>query len=163
MSAMRAAGGVVAVMMAFGTTGAVAAPPDEPGREVLEFLDLSRLVAVHDAGARGSEPQPGDVYVFDNWLRHPDRSDAVTRQPLGRFPSTCTVVQGTQVTCEGTLELRDGSLSVSGTPDLAVPTIDMVVTGGTGRYATATGSAQLTATDRPGTSRLVVVLDRPAP
>jgi hypothetical protein len=162
MRGMRATAGMVAVMVALGTTEAAAAPLDQPGREVLEFLDVSRLVAVHDAGPRGSEPQPGDMYVFDNRLRHPDRSDAVTRQPLGRFPSTCTVVQGTQVECEGTLELRDGTISVTGTPDLAVSPIDMVVTGGTGRYATATGSAQLTGTDHPGTSRLTVVLDRPA-
>jgi Dirigent-like protein len=162
MRAMRATAGMVAMMVAFGTTEAAAAPPDEPEREVLEFLDISRLVAVHDAGPRGSEPQPGDVYVFDNVLRHPDRSDAVTRQPLGRFPSTCTVVQGTQAECEGTLELRDGTVTVTGTPDLTATPIDMVVTGGTGRYATATGTARLTATDHPGTHRLTVLLERPA-
>ncbi len=113
------------------------------------------------AGPSG-EAQPGDVYVFANILRLPDRSDAVTRQWFGRFPSTCTVVEGTRADCEGALELRDGTIGVTGTPDLAVSPIDMVVTGGTGRYATATGSAQLVATDAPGTRRLTVVLERPA-
>ena len=72
------------------------------------------------------------------------------------------MVEGTRAECEGTLELRDGTIDVTGTPDLAVTPIDLVVTGGTGRYATATGSAQLAATDVPGTHRLTVVLERPA-
>lgn len=156
MGATRATVGTVAMMVAFGTTGAAAAPLAQPEREVLVFLDISRPVAGPDG-----EPQPGDTYVFRNVLRQMDRSDAVTRQWFGRFPSTCTVVQGTRAECEGTLELRDGTIAVEGAPDLTVTPIDMVVTGGTGRYATVTGAAQLTPTDAPGTSRLTVVLERP--
>lgn len=156
MDMKRTAAGAVVVMVAFGTTEAAAAPPTEPEREVLEFLDISRLVT----GPEGT-PDPGEAFVFANILRLPDRSDAVTRRWFGRFPSTCIVVQGMQAECEGTLELPDGTITVEGTPDLAVSPIDMVVTGGTGRYATVTGSAQLTGTDRAGTSRLSVVLDRP--
>jgi hypothetical protein len=157
MRATRATAGVVAVMTVFGATEAAAAPPSEPVDEILVFLDISRVVS----GPAG-EPRPGDTYVFANILRHTDRSDAVTRQMFGRFPSTCTVVEGTQAECAGTLELRDGTIAVEGTPDLTVTPIDMTVTGGTGRYSTVTGSAQLTATDHPGTHRLTVVLERPS-
>lgn len=155
MRATRAAAGVVAVVAAFGTTEAAAAPLTEPEREVLVFLDISRVVSAPEG-----EPRPGDTYVFANILRHPDRSDAVTRQFFGRFPSACTVVLGTRAECEGTLELRDGTIAVEGSPDLTATPIDMTVTGGTGRYATVTGWAQLAATDHPGTHRLTVVLER---
>jgi hypothetical protein len=157
MGAMRATAGMVAAMMAFGTTGAAAAPLAEPEREVLVFLDISRPVAGPDG-----DPQPGDTYVFRNILRHPDRSDSITRQMFGRFPSTCTVVAGTRAACEGALELRDGTIDVEASADLAALPIDFVVTGGTGRYDTATGTGRLTATDSPGTHRLTVVLMRPA-
>ena len=144
----------------FGASPAAAAPDPQPPREGLQFLDVSRPVAVHDAGPRSAEPQPGGVYVFANLLRHPDTSDAVTRQVLGRFPSTCTVVQATQARCTGRLELRDGTIEVAGEPDLAVAPIDMVVTGGSGRYESVAGSARLTPTDRPGVSLLEVTLQR---
>ncbi len=162
MRATRTAVVLTAAMISFGTTEAVAAPAAQPGQEVLSFLDISRQVAAHDVGEGSSQPEPGDVLVFDNLLRHRDRSDAVTRRVLGRFPSTCTLGEGTQARCEGTLVLRDGSIEVTGTPDLAVTPIDIDVTGGTGRYAEVTGQAQLTPTDTPGTSLLTVRLQRPA-
>jgi hypothetical protein len=102
------------------------------------------------------------VLRFNNLLRHVDTSDAITRQVLGRFPSTCTPLEDTVYRCAGTLLLRDGTIEVTGTPDFAVSPIDMVVTGGTGRYATVTGSARLTPTDAPGTSVLDLSLIRPA-
>jgi hypothetical protein len=162
MRPARTATVLTAAMISFGTTQAAAAPAGQPGEEILSFLDISRQVAVHDVGEGSSQPQPGDVLVFNNLLRHPDRSDAVTRQVLGRFPSTCTLEEGTRARCEGQLRLRDGTIDLTATPDLAVSPIDIVVTGGTGRYAGVSGSAQLTPTDVPGTSRLVVRLSRPA-
>jgi hypothetical protein len=148
--------GLVAAMTAIGAPGAAAAPPDQPELEVLRFVDISRPI--------GPPASEGDALRFNNLLRHVDRGDAVTRQVLGRFPSTCTPTEGTRYECEGTLELRDGSMDVTGTPDLAASSpIDMVVTGGTGRYATVTGSARLTPTGAPGTSLLDVTLVRPAP
>ena len=160
MRATRTAVALTAATIVFGATGAAAAPTPEPEREVLQFLDVSRLVASHDVGPRSSTARPGDVLVFDNLLRHPDRLDAATRQVLGRFPSRCVLDEGTRARCEGTLELRDGTISVEGTPDLAVTPIDIVVTGGTGRYADVTGEARLTPTDTPGTSLLTVELQR---
>jgi hypothetical protein len=145
-----------AALVPLGAPTAAASTPLPPASETIELLDISRPVA----GPEGT-PSPGDVYEFDNLLRHPDRLDAATRQVLGRFPSTCTVVEGTTVECEGTLVLRDGTIAVTGTPDLAVSPIDMTVTGGTGRYATATGSAQLVPTDTDGVSRLIITLERP--
>jgi hypothetical protein len=157
MSSTRTAtvGIVAAALVPLGAPAAAAAPPP-PASETLVFLDISRPVA----GPEG-DPSPGDVYEFDNLLRHPDRLDAATRQVLGRFPSSCTVVEGTRAECAGTLVLRDGTIEVTGNPDLAVTPIDITVTGGTGRYATATGSAQLIPTGTPGVSRLVVTLERP--
>ena len=73
--------GLVAAMILFGATPAAGAPPaptSTPDREVLTFLDISRQVGGHDGGRRG-EPDPGDVFRFNNLLRHTDRSDAVTR------------------------------------------------------------------------------------
>jgi len=161
MRAIRTATALSVAMMSFGATAATAAPPsDQPAREVMEFLDISRQVAAHDVGERSSAPRPGDVLVFDNLLRHPDRLDAATRQVLGRFPSRCVLEEGTRARCEGSLELRDGSIFVEGTPDLAVTPIDIVVTGGTGRYADVAGEARLTPTDTPGTSLLTVRLAR---
>jgi hypothetical protein len=156
--------GLVAAMVLFGTTAAAAAPPaptSTPDREVLRFLDISRPVGGHDGGRPG-EPDPGDVFRFNNLLRHTDSSDAITRQVLGRFPSECTIVEGTQADCEGSLELRDGTIYVAGTPDLAQSPIEIVVTGGTGRYEGVSGTGQLTPTDVPGTSLLTVTLGRPA-
>ena len=157
MSSTRTAtvGIVAAALVPFGAPAAAAAPPP-PASETIQFLDVSRPVA----GPEG-DPSPGDVYEFDNLLRHPDRLDAATRQVLGRFPSTCTVVEGTRAECEGTLVLRDGTIAVTGTPDLAVSPIDMTVTGGTGRYATVTGSARLVPTGTDGVSHLVITLERP--
>lgn len=143
--------GLVAAMVAIGAP-AVAAPPDRPEREGLRFLDVSRQV--------GSPAD--DVLQFDNLLRDVSTSDAITRQVLGRFPSTCTPTGGTVYRCEGRLVLRDGTIEVTGTPDLAVTPIDMVVTGGTGRYAAVSGSARLTPTGDPGRSVLDVTLVRPA-
>ena len=150
--------GLVAGMVAVGAPGAAAAPLDQPEREVLRFLDITRPVGDDDAGTH----YRGDVLEFDNLLRHVDRSDAITRQVLGRFPSTCTPTGGTDFRCEGTLVLRDGTIGVTGTPDLATSAIDMVVTGGTGRYSAATGTARLTPTDAPGSSVLEVSLVRHA-
>lgn len=162
MRATRTAVALGLAMIPFCATAATAAPPsDQPAREVMEFLDIRRQVAAHDVGDRSSTPRPGDVLVFDNLLSHPDRLDAATRQALGRFPSRCVLEEGTRARCEGSLELRDGTISVAGTPDLAVTPIEMVVIGGTGRYADVTGEARLTETDTPGTSLLTVHLDRP--
>jgi hypothetical protein len=146
--------GLVAAMVVIGAPGAAAAPVDEPERESIRFLDISRPIG-----------SPGDdVLRFNNVLRHDSTADAITRQVLGRFPSTCTPTEGTRYECEGTLELRDGSIDVTGTPDFAASSpIEMVVSGGTGRYATVTGSARLTPTGAAGTSLLEVELVRPAP
>ncbi len=160
MRAIRTATAVTTAILTFGATGAAAAPPSEPTREVLQFLDIRRQVAAHDVGERSSTPRAGDVLVFDNLLRAPDRLDAATRQVLGRFPSRCVLEEGTQARCEGRLELRDGTISVEGTPDFAVTPIDIVVTGGTGRYEDVTGRAQLEPTDTEGTSLLTVHLER---
>jgi hypothetical protein len=160
MRATRTTVALTAAMISFGTTQAAAAPAGQPGEEILTFLDISRQVAAHDVGEGSSQPQPGDVLVFDNLLRHPDRSDAATRQALGRFTSTCTLQEGTSARCEGRLRLRDGTVDVAATPDLDGSPIDVVVTGGTGRYAGVSGSARLTPIDVPGTSRLVVRLTR---
>jgi hypothetical protein len=152
----------MAAVLAMGTPAAASTSLQEastPDREVLTFLDVTRQQEGHDGGRRG-EPDPGDVFRFANLLRHPDRSDAVTRQVLGRFSSSCTIIEGTRADCEGTLQLRDGTIEVTGTPDLASTPIDMVVTGGTGRYAGATGTGQLTPTDVPGTSLLTVSVAR---
>jgi hypothetical protein len=152
-----AVGIAVAALVPLGVAPAAASTPAPPASETIELLDVSRPVA----GPEG-DPAPGDVYEFDNLLRHPDRLDAVTRQVLGRFPSSCTVVEGTQAECAGTLVLRDGTIEVTGTPDLAVTPIDMTITGGTGRYSGVAGSAQLTPTETAGVSRLVVTLERPS-
>jgi hypothetical protein len=151
---------LAAATIILGASAAAAAPSRQPATEVLEFHDVSRLVAAHDVGERSSQPRPGDVLVFDNLLRHPDRLDAATRQVLGRFPSRCVLDEGTTARCAGTLELRDGTISVEGTPDLAVTPIDMTVTGGTGRYDGVSGTAQLVPTDDEGTSLLTVRLQR---
>src|SRR3712207_6486483 len=114
MRATRTATALAAAMISFGATGAAAAPTSQPAREGLQFLDVSRLVATYDVGRPSSEARPGDVLVFDNLLRHPDRLDAGTRQVLGRFPSRCVLAEGTSARCEGSLELRDGSIFVEG-------------------------------------------------
>jgi hypothetical protein len=151
---------LTAATIILGAGSAAAAPPPQPATEVMGFHDVRRVVDTHDVGLRSSEPRAGDVLVFDNLLRHPDRLDAATRQVLGRFPSRCVMAEGTRARCTGTLELRDGSISVEGTPDLAVPPIQMTVTGGTGRYAGVTGSALLEPTHVDGTSLLTVRLQR---
>jgi len=162
MRAIRTATALSLAMIPFGTTAASATPPsDQPAREVIEFLDISRQVAPEDVGESSSAPHAGDVLAFHNLLRHLHQLDAATRQVLGRFPSRCVLGEGTLARCEGSLELRDGSISVEGTPDLAVTPIEMVVTGGTGRYAGVTGEARLTPTETPGTSLLTVHLQRP--
>ena len=162
MRGMSTTAGLVAAMVLFGgsaASGAPQVPTSTPDHEVLRFLDISRHKLVHDEGRPG-EPDPGDVIRFDNLLRYPDPQDSITRQVLGRFPSTCTIVEGTVARCDGELWLRDGTVEVEGTPDTAQPTIEFVVTGGTGRYEGVSGSGHLAPTDVPGTSLLTVTLVR---
>lgn len=84
-------------------------------------------------------------------LRGTDHGDAASRQPTGRFLSTCTALFQTEVKCAGSLLLRDGTIELAGTPDFAADTpIVAPVTGGTGRYAGADGTATITATDMEG-------------
>ena len=156
-------GVVAAAVVSFGATAAIAAPAGEPVHDSMSFLDISRPVAEPGRALHGAPPSPGDVLRFDNLLRATDRLDAVTRQPLGRFPSQCTIVEGTQAECEGTLVLKNGTIDVTGTPDLASSPIEMTVTGGSGGYAGVTGSARLTPTEAEGVSLLVVTVEHPAP
>ncbi len=161
MRGMGTTAGLVAALVLFGGPAAAApyGPESTPDSEVLTFVDISRQVGGHD-GERPGELDSGDVLRFNNYLRFPDPQDAITRQTLGRFPSSCTIEEGTRARCQGELRLGDGTIQVTGTPDLAESPIDMVVTGGTGRYADVTGSAQLTPTDVPGASLLTVTLTR---
>ena len=156
-------GVVAAALVSFTAAAAAAAPAGEPVHDSMEFLDLSRPVEEPERALHAAPPSPGDVLRFDNLLRATDRLDAATRQPLGRFQSQCTIVEGTHAECEGTLVLRNGTIDVTGTPDLASSPIEMTVTGGSGGYAGVTGSARLTPTDVPGVSLLVVTVEHPAP
>jgi hypothetical protein len=151
---------LVAAMVLFGATAAAAEEPTStPDHEVMTFLDHSRSQLTHVEGRPGG-PNPADVVRFHDLLRYPDPQDSATRQVLGRMRSTCTLVGGTSAQCEGELQLQDGTVELAGTPDLAGASIDLVVTGGSGRYEGVSGTVRLTPTDVPGVLVLTVILER---
>lgn len=140
---------------------ATEAGADHGHSEVLHFLDVRQQTDFLDTGRLGGEPSPGDTYFFASTLHSVDHGDAASRQPAGRFASLCTALFASEVKCSGSLLLQDGTVEIAGTPDFAADApIVAAVTGGTGRYSGADGTATITATDVEGTSTLVVELHR---
>lgn len=130
--------------------------------EVLTFVDVRQQTEFLDTGQVGGDPSSGDTYFFDSALHVADHGDAASRGPMGRFVSLCTVLFGSQVKCAGSLLLRDGTIEIAGAPDFAADApIVAAVTGGTGRYARAAGTATITGTEVEGTSMLVIELAKP--
>jgi hypothetical protein len=125
--------------------------------EVRRFVDVRVQVRYLDLGRRAQgdfDPSPGDTFFFRNRLRN-----SADTETIGWFVSKCTALIGTRFKCSGTLLLPRGTVELAGTPDFAAggPIVSAVV-GGTGRFRNVGGQAKITATETPGTSRLVVRL-----
>lgn len=119
---------------------------------VLRFKDVRGDPSSLDVGAPGASP--GDTEFFDNTLYN--RSGTRT---VGRFPSRCTQVTGTEYACHGTLLLGGSQLDLATTTDFGDEAgIVASVVGGTGRFFGAAGQVSIAPTGTPGTSRLVVRL-----
>jgi hypothetical protein len=125
---------------------------------VLRLLDVSGESEYLDLGepAQGDfDPSPGDTFFFNNTLRN-----AGDTRTVGRFPSKCVALFGTEFKCSGTLFLERGTIELAATPDFAsADPIRAAVIGGTGAYRNVGGQATITPTDVEGTSRLVVELE----
>jgi hypothetical protein len=137
---------------------AIASSGDGIRRDVvLRFLDVSGDVEYLDLGepAQGEfDPSPGDTFFFNNTLRN-----AANTRTVGRFPSKCVALFGTEFKCSGTLLLGEGTIELSATVDFAAEDpIRSAVTGGTRGFRNVGGDATITPTEVEGTSELVVKL-----
>ena len=121
---------------------------------VLRFKDVQGEHSSLDLGAPGDTP--GDVLFFDNPLRNWSETKAV-----GRFTSRCTQVTDAAYHCQGTLLLEHGTIELATTTDFSGEDgIVAAVVGGTRGRSGANGEVRITPTSTPGTSSLIVRLDR---
>jgi hypothetical protein len=140
-------GAAVALLLALigGTAWAATADHDRT-RTIRLDVEFSPFFLA-DIGDQG--PSLGDATIFSDKLLRNGRQ-------VGQEGGSCTIVDVTQgsVNCVGTVKLRDGQLTFQGLTT-AAPTKELVVTGGTGAYLGAEGSATLVENpDQTGTLTL---------
>ena len=152
---------VVAGALTVGSVPVATATPGGPGQHAGTVLTLTaetEQFAVVDVGSPGPALGLGDQIVS---------SDRLTRfgKPAGRGATVMTVVatSPTALTTQllTTLDLPDGQIILQGIGDgpTGPPTdpvqFSLAVTGGTGRYQSAHGSADIV--DRPGGVESIVI------
>ncbi|MFI7006345.1 hypothetical protein [Streptomyces sp. NPDC050145] len=133
-----AAAVVAAVVIGAGTAaGAGADTPHDGQPEVLELKVRNDQYAADDKAPEG--PSLGDTYVYSGAALEDGRT-------VGHGGGTCEVVQvegDTPTTqCLITMELDRGSLTMQSLWTSGPSALDMAVTGGTGDFSTARGTAR---------------------
>ena len=111
------------------------------------------LAASEDEDKNG--PYPGDEAVFTFKVY----SDAALKKPLGSATFTCLYAFDRDAYCDAAYQLEGGTLIGGGAFTFDADNFTLAITGGTGRYANATGD--VAATESKGQSqRLALVLGR---
>ncbi|GAA2725464.1 hypothetical protein GCM10010315_57630 [Streptomyces luteosporeus] len=133
----------VAVSLAAAAVGVCTvdgADADTPKKNPVEVLDLkirNDQYAATDLGPAG--PSLGDMDVYSGGIVRDGRT-------VGRGGGSCQVVHvdGEKLTkqCLLTIELEGGSLTMQSLGVSGAKTLDMAITGGTGVYRDARGSAR---------------------
>ena len=139
--AALAAAGVLAAMTA--STGGAQAP----GARTFKLIEEDESAAFGDVAPRSPNSRNprfsgGDMHVFTSRL-----FDEANRR-VGRFYAQCITVRGGRTflqasfQCNGTIELRDGTIAISGAfrGNQRDEDVLTAVTGGTGAYEGARGS-----------------------
>jgi hypothetical protein len=162
MRSIHTAAAVAAACLAATAVGGSLAGGSSDGVEVLNLTAQTEQFAVIDVGTPGPALGLGDQIIS---------SDKVFRngKAVGTDGVTCTVVKATAqaITCNWvmTIALPDGLLTLQAIADgpTGPPTeptkVTFAVTGGTGRFRSAHGTADIT--DNPGgTEQIAVRLTR---
>jgi hypothetical protein len=124
------------------------------GGRTLTFTELekgSTFMHVRNTKTKSARANSlGDVIVFTNQLADP------SGQLVGKNHAACATTVGARnfpksnITCNGSLVLRDGTMSWQGTFNVGASRSTGTITGGTGAYANARGTFVATQ-DREGT------------
>ena len=149
---------ILAAILALGALAAAAllgpgASAQSPAGRTINLTELekgSTFKHVRNTKTKSGRSNPlGDIIVFTNPL-----ADASGRA-VGRLHGACITTVGARefpksvITCDGSLVLRDGTLTWQGAFKVGASTVTGAITGGTGAYANARG-AFVSKTDRTG-------------
>ena len=128
-------GAAVALLLALIGGTAWATTADHDRTRTLKFGVEFSPFFLADIGDQG--PSLGDATIFSDKLLRGGKQ-------VGQQGGSCTIVdvQNAGVNCVGTVKLRDGQITYQGLVS-SDPTKELVVTGGTGAYLGAEGSATL--------------------
>jgi hypothetical protein len=123
---------------ALASSGAAQAPGPPTGTKDVVLRQSSFKFLDHPPRRRGDvPPSPGDVSIIGYRIL-----DANGQKRLGQLDAVCTSTdrRGKRVQCTGAMHLPDGQIELAGTGD------PLAITGGTGAYAGARGTADSTST-----------------
>jgi len=141
----RPAGSVVLAGLA-AMAAALLATGTAVAGEKFTVVERALTDAVANVGTTRGDA-PGNVLTFVNPV-----FDAANRLQLGTDQGYCVrVAPGRSWECTWTLLLKDGQINCAG-PFLDAGDSDLVVTGGTGRYAGVRGTLHLHARDAKGSA-----------
>ncbi|MFD9271514.1 hypothetical protein ACFWB1_35810 [Streptomyces goshikiensis] len=128
---------VTALIGVFAVNSADADAPEKRQAEVLELKVQNDQYAENDLAPKGSSL--GDTYVYSGTAMKDGRS-------VGRGGGSCQVIhiEGEELTtqCLITVELKRGSLTMQSLWVSGTKALDMAITGGTGDFSTARGTAR---------------------
>jgi hypothetical protein len=111
---------------------------DEVRGDAARPFPTSKQVAGAAARLSRTSPVPGDQALFQFVVYSDDR----LRHPTGSGTFMCQYLFAGDAFCNATYVLPGGTMSAQGVFGLDTPTIELAVTGGTGRYRDATGSVE---------------------
>jgi len=113
-----------------------------------------------DTAPKGGEDKPpsqGDMYVVSNTLLDP-----ATKQKVGRLHLVCTTTVGGKhavAVCDSVFSLPQGSITGQATFPLSKARATTAITGGTGAYAGASGTASWDGTGGGALSSYTITLN----
>lgn len=119
---------------AVASTGAAQAPGPPVGTKTVVIRQVSFKFLDHPPHRRGDvPPSPGDTSIIGYRVL-----DTAAEERLGRLSAVCvsTDRRGEAVQCTGMMTLKDGEIVLQG------PESTLAITGGTGAYAGARGTAE---------------------
>jgi hypothetical protein len=139
-----------ALAAAVGGGGGLASAQD--GNEVLTFTSVEQRCATADNGRRGESL--ADLDACHGLLRNANGAR------VGRAHWTCVYLGSTRAgsDCSAVVSLRGGTLQAAGVLSHTSPRSEWAITGGTGRYAGARGTAELRQASPTRTKAVITLL-----